>query len=88
MKDFTLFAGTANPELAARTAGELGMSLGECAIERFPDGEISVRLLESVRRREVFIMQPIAPPVNERLVELLIFTDACRRAAAGRITAA
>lgn len=87
MKDFTLFAGTANPELAARTAGELGMPLGECAIERFPDGEISVRLLETVRRREVFIMQPIAPPVNERLVELLIFTDACRRAAAGRITA-
>ncbi len=84
---FTIFAGTANPELARRVARELGVPLGECTIERFPDGEISVRLNEPVRGREVFIVQPTSPPVNEHLVELLAFADACRRSSAARITA-
>jgi ribose-phosphate pyrophosphokinase len=87
MKECTLFSGTANSELAASIATEAGLRLSACRIEQFPDGEISVRLLEPVRRREVFIVQPLSPPVNEHLVELLIFADACRRAAAARITA-
>ena len=85
--DFTIFTGTANPDLATSIAGELGVPLGACAVERFPDGEVSVRLGEPVRRRNVFIVQPTSPPVNEHLVELLAFADACRRASAERMTA-
>jgi ribose-phosphate pyrophosphokinase len=86
-EDCVVFAGTANPALAAGVARELGLRLGACEVERFPDGELTVRLLEPVRRRAVFVVQPTAPPVNEHLVELLAFADACRRAAAQRITA-
>ena len=63
MNAFTLFAGTANPALAAGIACELDVRLGACAIERFPDGEISVRLDAAVRGREVFLLQPTSPPV-------------------------
>jgi len=85
--DFVIFAGTANRELAASVARELGVKLGACVVEQFPDGETSVRLDEPVRGREVFIIQPTAPPVNEHLMELLIMVDAARRASADRITA-
>ena len=87
MKPFSLFTGTANPTLAKAIAGELKVPLGQCTVERFPDGELSVRLNEPVREKDVFIVQPISPPVNEHLVELLLFADACRRAAAVRVTA-
>ncbi len=87
MDSFTIFSGTANPELAASIARELGVALGACTVERFPDGEVSVWLNEPVRRKEVFIVQPTSPPVNEHLIELLAFADACRRASAARITA-
>jgi ribose-phosphate pyrophosphokinase len=86
-REFIIFAGTANPELAAAIAADLGVLLSACAIDRFPDGETSVQLLESVRREEVFLVQPLSPPVNDHLVELLALADACRRAAAARITA-
>ena len=86
-QDFTLFAGTANPALAGAIADELGVRLGACSVERFPDGELSVQLNEPVRRREVFVVQPTAPPVDDHLFELLAFADACRRSAATRITA-
>lgn len=86
-KEFVIFAGTANPDLTAAIAADLGMLPAACAIERFPDGETSVQLLESVRRKEVFLVQPLSPPVNDHLVELLALADACRRAAAARITA-
>ena len=85
--NFVLLSGTANPDLGEAVAAELGVRLGACAIERFPDGKLSVRLDESVRRREVFLVQPTAPPVNDSLVELLAFADACRRSAAARFTA-
>ncbi|HEX8097405.1 MAG TPA: ribose-phosphate pyrophosphokinase [Pyrinomonadaceae bacterium] len=85
--DLTLFAGTANQELARGVARELGVDLGECKVERFPDGELSVRLEEPVRGREVFVVQPTSPPVNENLMELLAFADACRRASSARVTA-
>jgi ribose-phosphate pyrophosphokinase len=84
---YTMFAGRANAPLAAAIAFHLGKSLAPCLIERFPDGELAVRLEASVRGHEVLIVQPTSPPVNEHLVELLIFADACRRAAATRITA-
>jgi len=84
---FTIFSGTANPALAAAIADELGVQLGACAIDRFPDGEMAVQLLEPVRRKEVFLVQSISPPVNDHLVELLALADACRRAAAACITA-
>ena len=84
---FTIFTGTANPALAAAIARGLGVQVGTCTIDRFPDGEVAVQLLESVRRKEVFLVQPTSPPVNDHLVELLALADACRRAAAARITA-
>jgi ribose-phosphate pyrophosphokinase len=62
-------------------------TLGSCDVRRFPDGEVSVQVLQPVRRREVFLVQPTSPPVNDHLVELLALADACRRAAAGRLTA-
>jgi len=86
-QDFLLFSGTANSALAAAVAADLGVRLGVSEASRFPDGETAVRLDESVRGREVFVVQPTAPPVNDHLVELLAFADACRRAAAARITA-
>lgn len=85
--DFVLFAGTANPELALLVAAELGVPLAEGRILRFLDGEVSIELHEPVRRRDVVLIQPTAPPVDPNLVELLALADACRRAAAGRITA-
>jgi ribose-phosphate pyrophosphokinase len=84
---FTLLSGTANPPLAAAVARELGVSPGACLVQRFPDGELSVQLLESVRSKEVLVIQPTCPPVNDHLVELLAFADVCRRSSAARVTA-
>jgi ribose-phosphate pyrophosphokinase len=68
-------------------AADLGVPPGACTIERFPDGEVSAQLLESVRRKEVFLVQSLSPPVNDHLIELLALADACRRSASARITA-
>jgi ribose-phosphate pyrophosphokinase len=62
MDAFTLFAGTANPGLAAAVAHALGVRLGGCDVARYPDSEVAVQLLEPVRRKAVFIVQPTAPP--------------------------
>lgn len=86
-EEFTIFSGTANPALASAIARALGVEPGACTVDRYPDGEVSVGLLEPVRRKEVFLVQPLAPPVNDHLVELLALADACRRAAAARVTA-
>ncbi len=86
LENVVLFSGTAHPELGRAIAEHLGTETGSCAIERFPDGEITVELQETVRRKEVFILQPTSPPVNEHLVELLAFVDCCRRSSAQRIT--
>ncbi|MGH2373168.1 MAG: ribose-phosphate diphosphokinase [bacterium] len=82
-----IFCGSANPALAEEVAEYLDMPLGEMETFRFADGEVSVRLAESVRGQDVFVMQPTAPPVNEHLIELLVILDALRRASAARITA-
>lgn len=87
MTDFTILAGTGNRPLAEAVAAELGVPLGGCAVERFPDGELEVRLDDSVRGGTIFVIQPTSPPVNEHLVELIAFADACRRGAASRIVA-
>ncbi len=87
MSEFVLLSGTAHPVLSAGISRELAIPLGSCTVERFPDGEITVHLDDSVRKKEVFVIQPTSPPVNDHLVELLAFADACRRAAASRIVA-
>src|SRR5258705_12955762 len=85
--EFKIFAGSANPALAKSIACELGARLGGCVVDRYPDGNVAVQLLESVRRKDVFLMQPTSPPASDHLVELLALADACRRAGAARITA-
>jgi ribose-phosphate pyrophosphokinase len=85
--NFSLFSGTANPELAAALARILDHRVNPSGVERFPDGEISVHLDEPVRGHPVFIVQSSSPPVTENVFQLLAFVDAFRRAAAGRVTA-
>ncbi|MGL4403614.1 MAG: ribose-phosphate diphosphokinase [Fusobacteriaceae bacterium] len=80
-----IFSGTANVELAEKIAATFGTPLGESRIVRFEDGEVYVRIDETVRGRDVFIIQPTSNPVNENLMELLIFIDALKRASAKSI---
>ncbi len=82
-----VFTGNANPQLAQDIARHLTVPLGRAAVSRFSDSESTVELLENVRGRDVFIVQPTCPPANDHLMELLVMTDACRRASAERITA-
>ncbi|MCX7801951.1 MAG: ribose-phosphate pyrophosphokinase [Meiothermus ruber] len=82
-----LFCGNANRPLAEAVARALGISLGKATVERFPDGEVQVRLLESIRGDDVYLLQSTAPPVNDHLMELLVLADAARRSSAGRINA-
>lgn len=82
-----LFAGNAVPVLAAEIAEYLGTSLGEIEVGRFSNGEINVRIKESVRGADTFVIQSTCQPVNDSLMELLIIVDALRRASARRITA-
>src|SRR5438552_3922050 len=81
-----VFSGRANIRLAESIAHVLGDTLGRIPLSNFPDGEISVRIEEDVRGRDVFVVQPTCPPVNENLVELLIMLDSFKRASAARIT--
>ncbi len=82
-----VFAGNANPQLAARIANHLQLPLGKTQVGRFSDGEVAVELMENVRGRDVFIVQSTCPPTNDNLMELLVMADALRRASASRITA-
>ena len=82
-----IFSGNANRPLAERLAGYLGQPLGEVSISRFPDGEVFVKIIDNIRGRDVFIVQPTCYPPNENLMELLIMIDAAKRASAARITA-
>ena len=85
--EIKLFAGNSNKPLAEAIAKELNMKLSVAEVGTFSDGEISVHIGETVRGRDVFIIQSICQPVNDNLMELLIMIDALRRASAGRITA-
>jgi ribose-phosphate pyrophosphokinase len=85
--EICLFAGTANPSLAQAVAEHLGVGLGDALVHRFADGELHVQIRESVRGRDVYLLQPTSPPVDGHIVELLLLADACRRAGADRLTA-
>lgn len=82
----SLMCGRANPALGKQIADYLGIQLTDVSVSDFPDGELSVKLDENIRGRDVFIFQPTSPPVNKNLMELLILIDACKRASAERIT--
>ena len=82
-----LLAGNANPELAKEIAEHLGIELIEAQVGHFNNGEIQVMISESIRGKDIFIIQPTCQPVNENLMELLIMTDACKRASAHSVTA-
>src|SRR5262249_55292402 len=82
-----VFSGRANIRLAENIANVLGDNLGKVTLSNFPDGEISVRIEEDVRGRDIFVVQPTCPPVNDNIMELLTMLDSFRRASAARITA-
>lgn len=82
-----VFTGNAHPQLARSIARCLGLPLARAQVGRFSDGEINVEILENIRGRETFIIQPTCPPASENLMELLVMVDAAKRASAARITA-
>ncbi len=85
--DITLISGTAHPELSASIAAELNLPLADAHVGRFPDKEIDIKVSEDIRGRDVYVLQPTCPPVNDNWAELLLLLDTLRRASAGRITA-
>lgn len=87
MDDLNVFTGNAHPALAEAITEYLGMPLGKAEVFEFSNENIFVRILENVRERDVFVIQPICSPVSKSLVELLIMLDALKRASAKRITA-
>jgi len=82
-----LFCGSSNPKLGQLICDYVGIEAGHASIESFPDGELHVRVNDDVRGRDCYVIQSTSPPVNENLMELLIFIDCLRRASAHRITA-
>ena len=82
-----IFSGSASTELCALICEYLGMQRGRAVVDRFPDGEMIIKLEDDVRGRDCFVVQSTRPPVNDNLMELLIFIDCLRRASANRITA-
>ncbi len=83
--EIKIFTGRAHPTLGEEIAAYLGLPIGKINLGNFPDGEISARIDEDVRGRDVFLIQPSCPPVNDNLMELLIMIDSFRRASAARI---
>lgn len=83
-----VFSGNANKRLAEEVCRYLGIPLGQAAVGRFSDGEVMVEILENVRGRDIFVIQPTCYPTNDHLLELMLMVDALRRSSAGRITAA
>ncbi len=82
-----VFTGNANRPLAERVAESLDSQLGQASVTHFSDGESAVEILENVRGRDVFVIQPTSDPTNDHIMELMLMTDALRRASAHRITA-
>ena len=87
MDELKVFSGNAHPALAEAVTEYLEIPLGKCEVFQFSNENIFVRIMENVRSRDTFVIQPISSPVNKNLVELLIMLDALKRASAGRITA-
>ncbi|MFI6267095.1 ribose-phosphate diphosphokinase [Micromonospora sp. NPDC051006] len=86
MRDIAVFSGTAHPDLAAEICANLGVPLHSVRVSRFANDCLEVQLQANCRERDVFLIQPLVPPVQEHLVELLLMIDAARGASAGRIT--
>jgi ribose-phosphate pyrophosphokinase len=86
-ENLTIFSGNANLALATEVVQTLGLPMGKALVGRFSDGEINVEVMENVRGRDVFIIQPTCAPSNDNLMELLVMIDAIKRSSAGRITA-
>ncbi|MEU6203253.1 ribose-phosphate pyrophosphokinase [Micromonospora musae] len=86
MRDIAVFSGSAHPELAAEICDQLGVPLRPVRVSRFANDCLEVQLQANCRERDVFLIQPLVPPVQEHLVELLLMIDAARGASAGRIT--
>ena len=84
--NLVIFSGNANPELATEIAVLLGTALGRITVSRFADGEVNCQVLDNVRGKDVYLIQPTCPPVNEHLMELLLMVSTMRRASAERIT--
>lgn len=87
VSDMMVFTGNANPQLAQDIVAYLSLPLGKAIVGKFSDGEIMVEILENVRGKHVFIVQPTCAPTNDNLMELMVMADALRRASAGIITA-
>jgi len=87
MRELKIFSGRANPQLARDICGFLHLNLGSISLGKFPDGENFCKIDDDVRGRDVFLIQPTCPPVNDNLMELLIMIDSCKRASAAKITA-
>lgn len=87
-ENLMVFSGSANPLLAHNVVKRLNIPIGHATVARFSDGEVNVEILENVRGKDVFVLQPTCMPTNDNLVELLLIIDALKRASAGRITAA
>ncbi len=87
IRELKIFSGQGNPALAKAICGFLNLPLGAVSLGKFPDGENFCKIEEDVRGRDVFLVQPTCPPVNDNLMELLIMIDSCKRASAARITA-
>lgn len=82
-----IFAGNANPKLANDIARELGVPMGKAIVDRFSDGEVSIEIMENIRGREVYLVQPTCAPTADNFVELLVMVDALKRASASHVTA-
>jgi len=82
-----LFSGNANRKLASDIASHLNLPLGKITVDKFSDGEVTVEIGENVRGRDIFIVQSLCTPTNDNLMELLIMTDAMKRASSARVTA-
>lgn len=82
-----IFTGNANPALAEAVVQHLGIPLGKAKVGKFSDGEVAIELQENVRGKDIFIVQPTCAPTNDSLMEVLVMSDALRRASAGRVTA-
>jgi ribose-phosphate pyrophosphokinase len=82
-----VFSGNANQPLAEKVVNYLNLPLGKAVVSRFSDGEIMVEIMENVRGKDVFILQPTCAPTNDNLMEMLVMVDAVRRASANRVTA-
>jgi ribose-phosphate pyrophosphokinase len=85
--ELTILTGRANVPLARAVAGELGVGIGRCIVRDFPDDELSVEVQETLQGHDVYLVQPTGPPVANHVLELLLISDACKRAGADRVTA-